>query len=156
MRPGSQTAVGVAWPGATVESVSNARRWAVVGLLFAASLINYLDRATISMALPLISRDLRLDPTTKGVLLSAFFWSYASMQIPIGWCADRFNLRWLYPGAFALWSVAQGLTGLAEGLAALVAFRILLGGGGSISLPAGTKIVSLLFAPKETGLPRVP
>ena len=153
MRPGSQTAVGVAWPGATVESVSNARRWAVVGLLFAASLINYLDRATISMALPLISRDLGLDPTTKGVLLSAFFWSYASMQIPIGWCADRFNLRWLYAGAFALWSVAQGLTGLAEGLAALIAFRILLGVGESIYLPGGTKIVSLLFAPKERGLP---
>ena len=153
MRPGSQTAVGVAWPGATVESVSNARRWAVVGLLFAASLINYLDRATISMALPLISRDLGLDPTTKGVLLSAFFWSYASMQIPIGWCADRFNVRWLYAGAFALWSVAQGLTGLAEGLAALIAFRILLGVGESIYLPGGTKIVSLLFAPKERGLP---
>src|SRR6266513_5716569 len=153
MRPGSQTAVGVAWPGATVESVSNARRWAVVGLLFAASLINYLDRATISMALPLISRDLGLDPTTKGVLLSAFFWSYASMQIPIGWCADRFNLRWLYAGAFALWSVAQGLTGLSRGLAALIAFRILLGVGESIYLPGGTKIVSLLFAPKERGLP---
>ena len=153
MRPGSQTAVGVAWPGATVASVSNARRWAVVGLLFAASLINYLDRATISMALPLISRDLGLDPTTKGVLLSAFFWSYASMQIPIGWCADRFNLRWLYAGAFALWSVAQGLTGLSRGLAALIAFRILLGVGESIYLPGGTKIVSLLFAPKERGLP---
>jgi MFS family permease len=105
------------------------------------------------MALPLISRDLGLDPTTKGVLLSAFFWSYASMQIPIGWCADRFNLRWLYAGAFALWSVAQGLTGLAEGLSALIAFRILLGVGESIYLPGGTKIVSLLFAPKERGLP---
>src|SRR5439155_407418 len=145
--------VGVAWPGATVESVSSARCWAVVRLLFAASFINYLDRATISMALPLISRDLGLDPTTKGVVLSALFWSYASMQIPIGWCADRFNVRWLYAGAFALWSVAQGLTGLAEGLAALVAFRILLGVGESIYLPGGTKIVSLLFAPKERGLP---
>src|SRR5437660_7780769 len=153
MRPGSQTAVGVAWPGATVESVSNARRWAVVGLLFAASLINYLDRATISMALPLISRDLGLDPTTKGVLLSAFFWSYASMQIPIGWCADRFNLRWLYAGAFALWSFAQGLTGLAGSLAALIGFRVLLGVGESIYLPGGTKIVSLLFARKERSLP---
>ena len=138
---------------ATVASVSNARRWGIVGLLFVASLINYLDRATISMALPLISRDLHLDPTTKGVLLSAFFWSYALMQVPIGWCADRFNLRWLYAGAFALWSVAQGLTGLVKGLTALIAFRILLGVGESVYLPGGTKIVSLLFAPKERGLP---
>src|SRR2546421_3520129 len=153
MDPASHSAARVERPAGTLPGVSNARRWTIVGLLFAASLINYLDRATISMALPLISRDLRLDPTTKGVLLSAFFWSYASMQIPIGWCADRFNLRWLYAGAFALWSVAQGLTGLAEGLAALIAFRILLGVGESIYLPGGTKIVSLLFAPKERGLP---
>ena len=100
-----------------LPNVSNKRRWAIVGLLFTASLINYLDRAAISFALPLISRDFHLTPESKGLLLSSFFWSYALMQIPIGWCADRFNLRWLYAGAFALWSLAQGLTGLAGSLA---------------------------------------
>jgi MFS family permease len=129
------------------------RRWSIVGLLFLASLINYLDRAAISFALPLISKDFHLTPQTKGLLLSSFFWSYALMQIPIGWSADRFNLRWLYAGAFVLWSFAQGLTGLAESLTALLAFRILLGVGESIYLPGGTKIVSLLFSPKERGLP---
>src|SRR5207248_5702389 len=111
--------------------ISNRRRWTVVGLLFSASLINYLDRATISFALPLISLDLHLLPATKGLLLSSFFWSYALVQIPIGWCADRFNLLWLYAGAFALWSVAQGLTGLATSLGILIGFRILLGLGES-------------------------
>lgn len=140
-------------PGPSAANITNARRWTIVGLLFTASLINYLDRATISMALPLISKDLSLAPTTKGLLLSAFFWSYALMQIPIGWCADRFNLRWLYAGAFALWSLAQGLTGLAGSLTALIAFRIILGVGESIYLPGGTKIVSLLFARQDRGLP---
>ena len=139
--------------GSDAPDVSNKRRWVIVGLLFAASLINYLDRATISFALPLISTDLHLAPATKGLLLSSFFWSYALMQIPIGWCADRFNLRWVYAGAFALWSLAQGLTGLAGSLAVLVGFRILLGVGESIYLPGGTKIVSLLFARKDRGLP---
>ena len=97
--------------------VTNARRWAVVGLLFTASLINYFDRATISFALPLISKELHLGPEAKGVLLSAFFWSYALMQIPMGMLADRVNLRWLYAGAFTLWSIAQGLIGFATGLA---------------------------------------
>ena len=132
---------------------SDKRRWSIVSLLFAASLINYLDRATISFALPLISRDFHLTSQSKGLLLSAFFWSYALMQIPIGWSADRFNLRWLYAGAFALWSFAQGLTGLAGSLTALLVFRILLGIGESVYLPGGTKIVSLLFSPKERGLP---
>src|SRR5215813_13242568 len=136
-----------------LSDVSNKRRWSIIILLFAASLINYLDRATISFALPLISRDFHLTPQSKGLLLSSFFWSYALMQIPIGWCADRFNLRWLYAGAFTIWSFAQGLTGLASSLTALLAFRILLGVGESIYLPGGTKIVSLLFSPQERGLP---
>src|SRR5882762_5557552 len=136
-----------------LANVSQGRRWAIVFLLFTASLINYLDRAAISFALPLISRDFHLTPTTKGLLLSSFFWSYALMQMPIGWCADRLNLRWLYAGAFALWSLAQGLTGLAESLAVLVGFRILLGIGESIYLPGGSKIVSLLFSNKDRGLP---
>src|SRR5947208_15061304 len=136
-----------------LPKISNKRRRTVVGLLFTASLINYLDRAAISFALPLISRDFHLVPTTKGLLLSSFFWSYALMQMPIGWCADRLNLRWLYAGAFALWSLAQGLTGLAETLEVLVGFRILLGIGESIYLPGGSKIVSLLFSNNDRGLP---
>ncbi len=133
--------------------VSHSRRWTIIGLLFTASLINYLDRAAISFALPLISKDFHLTPESKGLLLSSFFWSYALMQVPIGWCADRFNLRWLYAGAFALWSLAQGLTGLAGSLSVLIGFRIFLGVGESIYLPGGTKIVSLLFSGKDRGLP---
>src|ERR1700720_3570516 len=144
------------WMGFTTMDLadnSHRLRWSIVSLLFAASLINYLDRATISFALPFISRDFHLTAQGKGLLLSSFFWSYALMQIPIGWCADRFNLRWLYAAAFTIWSFAQGLTGLASSLSALMAFRILLGIGESIYLPGGTKIVSLLFAPKQRGLP---
>src|SRR5208282_5127519 len=144
-------------PGGTsvsgLLSVSNTRRWMLVGLLFVASFINYLDRATISVALPLISLDLHLGPEIKGLVLSAFFWSYAAMQIPVGWCADRWNLRWLYAGLFALWSLACGLTGVAGSLAVLILFRILLGIGESIYLPGGTKIVSLLFPSADRGLP---
>ena len=136
-----------------VLGVTNARRWGIVGLLFTASLINYFDRATISFALPLISKELHLGPEAKGVLLSAFFWSYAVMQIPMGVLADRVNLRWLYAAAFILWSVSQGLMGLATGLGTLIAFRVLLGVGEAIYLPGGSKIVSLLFRPAERGLP---
>jgi MFS family permease len=136
-----------------LPDISNNRRWTIIGLLFTASLINYLDRAALSFSLPLISEDFHLTAQSKGLLLSTFFWSYALMQIPIGWSADRFNLRWLYAGAFILWSFAQGLTGLAGSFTALLAFRILLGVGESIYLPGGTKIVSVLFPPQERGLP---
>jgi ACS family D-galactonate transporter-like MFS transporter len=128
-------------------------RWAVVALLFAASMINYLDRASLSLALPTISAELGLDPTRKGLLLSAFFWSYALLQVPIGLCLDRFPIRWLYAGMFALWSLACGLTGFAGSLGVFVALRVVLGIGESIYFPGGVKTVSLLFAPKDRGLP---
>ena len=154
MRPAiAQADTRLSGSGARLPAVSNQRRWTIVGLLFTASLINYVDRSGISFALPLISLDLHLLPATKGLLLSSFFWSYALVQIPIGWCADRLNLLWLYAGAFALWSVAQGLTGLATSLGMLIGFRILLGIGEAIYLPGGTKIVSLLFDRHERGLP---
>jgi MFS family permease len=137
----------------TIEAPGTSKRWAIVALLFTASLINYFDRATISFALPLISTELHLGPEAKGVLLSAFFWSYTLMQIPMGVLADRVNLRTLYAAAFGLWSFSQGLMGLASGLGMLIAFRMLLGVGEAIYLPGGSRIVSLLFRPEERGLP---
>jgi ACS family D-galactonate transporter-like MFS transporter len=131
----------------------NRKRWGIISLLFTASLINYLDRASISLALPAISLELHLDPTTKGLLLSSFFWSYAFMQIPMGLLVDRFPIRWFYAGMFAIWSLACGLTGFAGSLAILVSLRILLGIGESIYFPAGTKTVCLLFPPSDRGLP---
>jgi len=136
----------------TAAPVSPARAWTIAGLLFAAGFINYLDRAIVSVALPVIGVDLHLGPAAKGVLLSAFFWSYAAMQLPVGWAADRFNLRWVYSGAFALWSLACGLTGLATSLGALLFMRAILGIGESIYLPGGMKIVSVLFAARDRGL----
>jgi MFS family permease len=137
----------------TGTAISNSRRWGIVALLFTASMINYLDRATIAVALPLISVSLNLSPTTKGLLLSSFFCSYALMQVPVGWSVDRYNLRWIYSGLFALWSLACGFTGFAGSLGVLILFRVLLGVGESIYLPGGTKIVSVLFEPQERGLP---
>ncbi len=132
--------------------VSHTRAWTIAGLLFLAGFLNYLDRAILSVALPVIAVDLHLGPTAKGVLLSAFFWSYALMQLPMGWAADRYNLRWLYSGAFALWSLACGFTGLAASLGVLLVMRVILGIGEAVYLPGGMKIVSLLFSTRDRGL----
>ncbi len=127
------------------------RRWWIAALLFFAGLINYFDRTIVSVAMPAIAADLHLGPARVGVLLSAFFWSYALMQIPIGWLSDRYNLRWLYAGCFALWSLTCGLTGFASSLGLLLVLRVLLGVGESVYLPGGMKIVSILFPPKDRG-----
>src|SRR3954466_4560369 len=103
--------------------------------------------------MPLIAKDFKLDPPQQGLVVSAFFWTYTYLQIPIGLCADRFNLRWLYAGAFVIWSLAQGLTGFATSLGMLIGCRMLLGIGESIYLVGGTKVVSLLFPLSQRGLP---
>ncbi|HEV2136917.1 MAG TPA: MFS transporter [Terracidiphilus sp.] len=148
MNPSDSITASRGSPGA---AISHARRWSILALLFSAAVINYIDRGTISVALPLVAHDLKFGAEHKGVLLSAFFWSYSLLQVPVGWATDRFNLRWFFSIMFLLWSLAEGLTGLATGLGMLIVFRILLGIGESIYMPAGIKIVSLLFMPAERG-----
>jgi sugar phosphate permease len=69
------------------------RRWIVLALVFLGIVINYIDRGNLSIAAPSIMRDFRIAPATMGVLLSAFFWTYAAFQIPAGILIDRFGIR---------------------------------------------------------------
>ncbi len=122
-------------------------------MMFMAAAINFVDRGSLSVALPLIAAEMSFSPEAQGALLSAFFWTYAVMQIPMGWAVDRFDPKWVYAGAYALWSVACGITGLSGGLVAFVLIRMLLGVGESAYFATSTKMVSQLFPPAERGLP---
>lgn len=133
--------------------LTNASRWGTVWLMFFAAAINFVDRGSLSVALPLIAAEMNFSPEAQGALLSAFFWSYAVMQIPMGWAVDRFDPKWVYAAAFALWSVACGVTGLAGGFASLVLIRMILGIGESAYFASSTKMVSQLYPPAERGLP---
>src|SRR5437867_12207536 len=77
--------------------VTNARRWTIVWLLFAASLINYFDRQTLAYALPLLTKDFHLDKALHGPVVSAFSWTYPSLQTPSRLCAARSTLSCLSP-----------------------------------------------------------
>lgn len=129
------------------------QRWVPTVLLSLASLINYLDRGSLSVALPFVGRDLHLDPLQQGWALAAFSITYTLAQLPAGWLVDRWPLKWLYAGAFALWCMASAATGLAGSLAMLIFFRLLLGIGEAINLPAGLKFVSEQFLPNERAIP---
>jgi MFS family permease len=128
-------------------------RWTLVALIATASFINYLDRGSLAVALPVISKDLHLDPLQQGAALSAFFWTYTAMQIPMGRIVDRFDIKIVYTVCFALWSLAAAATGLVTGLWTLIACRVLLGIGEAVYLPGGLKVVSLHFKSSETAWP---
>ena len=128
-------------------------RWTLVALISTASFINYLDRGSLAVALPVISKDLGLDPIAQGFALSAFFWTYTAMQIPMGRIVDRYDIKKVYAVSFAIWSLAAAATGMATGLWTLIACRILLGIGEAVYLPGGIKVVSLHFKSHETAWP---
>lgn len=110
-------------------------------LLGAALLINYLDRANLSVAAPLLKVQFNLSPSQLGVLLAAFFATYTAMQFVVGWLIDRFDVNRILAGGFLLWSVATASTGLVQGFALLLGMRLLLGIGESVAVPASCKIL---------------
>jgi MFS family permease len=114
--------------------------------------INYIDRTGLSTAAPLLADELSIPPAKMGMLLSAFFWSYASLQLVSGWLVDRYGVRWVMATGFFLWSAATAVTGLAHGFAILVSLRLLLGAGESVAYPCYSKIIAGRFEEHQRGL----
>lgn len=130
------------------------KRWAVVGLLSLGAVVAYVDRTNISAALaykPFIEH-FDLSDIDRGLLSSAFFWSYMLLQIPAGWAVDRYGTKIPYAISFAVWCVASAVTGLTRSLGELTAVRVLTGAGEAIVTPASFRWLRQNFSEKEAGL----
>jgi MFS transporter, ACS family, hexuronate transporter len=123
-------------------------RWQLVGLLFIAGVVNYLDRAALSVAAPLLTKDLGLDPAQLGVVFSSFFFGYALFCFVGGYAADRYGPRLVMIVAMTSWSVFCGLTAAAFSLGSLVILRVIFGMGEG---PFSTTIAKFIrnWFPKE-------
>jgi MFS family permease len=116
--------------------------YALVVMLGAALMINYVDRGTISTAAPLIKTEFGLDGQQIGLLLSAFFTTYVISQPFVGVLVDRVGAARVLAAGFTLWSVGTFLTGLSSGITALVALRLVMGAGESVCYPSGFALIS--------------
>jgi MFS family permease len=125
----------------------------VVILLFAGVVINYIDRGNLSVVAVPLMRDLGIAPAGMGMLLSAFFWTYALCQIPAGYLTDRFGMKRMYAAGFLTWSLASAATGFPSGFGEVLALRMLLGVGEAVAIPAGMSYVRQRFRPEEQGFP---
>ncbi|MFE4665543.1 MFS transporter [Streptomyces sp. NPDC056716] len=126
-------------------------RWKMFVLMLGVVALNYIDRSSVSVALPLITEDLGLSKEATGFILSAFFWTYALMQIPSGWLADRFGARRMASGACVGWGVVQALTAGATGPGSLLGYRLALGVVEAPVMPAGGKLNAEWLPAKERG-----
>jgi ACS family D-galactonate transporter-like MFS transporter len=126
--------------------------WTTSLLLFASAVICYIDRSNISVAAPLLKAELGLSVSDLGTVLSAFFWSYAVLQLFSGWLVDRFNVNWILAAGFFLWSAATTATGWVGGFAGLFLLRLLVGIGESVAYPSYAKIFAKYFNEGQRGL----
>ncbi len=136
-------------------------RWTILGLLFAISVVTYLDRVNISVTARQMMPALGLTNVQMGQVFSAFVLGYALFQVPGGWLGDRWGPRKVLAFAVVWWSVFTVLTALAGTLplttwvgvlGSLVSIRFLIGVGEAAALPNFNRAVANWLAPHERGL----
>jgi MFS family permease len=119
----------------------------LIVLLTVSIFLNYIDRTNLSLAGPIMQSEFHLSPSAVGSLFSAFFWTYALLQLfgVAGWLADRYPAGLVLAGGLLLWSAATILTGVLSGLPALFATRLLVGAGESVAYPCYSRILRRRF-----------
>jgi ACS family D-galactonate transporter-like MFS transporter len=141
-------------PSSSSPPYSTTRRWAIVALLAVASIVAYIDRVNLSVAL--IDVDFKaffgLTNTDRGLANSAFFWSYAALQIPAGWLVDRYGSKRPIAIGFAVWSILTAVTSLTTGFSMLFAIRALLGVAEAVIHPASMRWIRFNFPERQRGL----
>ena len=123
----------------------------LIAVLAVGVLLNYVDRANLATAAPLLQTELSLSAAQLGLLFSTFFWVYAPAQIVAGWLVHRYDLRWVMVAGLALWALATAGTGLAVGFLSILALRLLLGLGESVMFPTWQLVLARRTSERERG-----
>jgi MFS transporter, ACS family, hexuronate transporter len=131
---------------------SHAWKWWVCGLLLLATMLNYMDRLTLNLTAVRLLQEFRLDERDYGQLESAFAFAFALGAIVIGWMADRWSVRWIYPAAVFAWSLAGLATGLAGGFVGLLLCRFLLGLSEAGNWPCALRTTQHILPPAQRTL----
>jgi MFS transporter, ACS family, D-galactonate transporter len=126
-------------------------RWKIFFLLLFLVSVNYIDRASLSVAMPLISKEFDIDPAWQGLILSSFFWTYAFMQVPGGMLADRFKPRIVVALATVFWGAFQAIAAVASNWFVLLLTRLGLGASEAPIYPAGGKLNGIWMTQTERG-----
>ena len=125
----------------------------MVALLVLAGVVNYVDRSTLAVANHTIATEMHLSPGEMGALLSAFAWSYALCQLPIGAVTDRVGPHIMLTLGMTVWSIAQIISGAVHGFGQFLVARAGLGIGESPMFTAGARASVNWFPLKERGFP---
>jgi ACS family hexuronate transporter-like MFS transporter len=126
-------------------------RWYIAGLLFLSTVVNYLDRQTLSVLAPYLKKEFAWTNADFALVIIAFRAAYSIGQAVSGPLLDRVGTRRGLSFGVTLYSLAAMGTSLATGFRSFCAFRFLLGAGESANWPGATKAVSEWFPRRESG-----
>ena len=126
-------------------------RWRIAALLFGATVINYIDRQTLSVLAAEITGELGISDIEYSQVVQAFLICYAGMYMVWGRIIDRWGTRVALAVSMVWWSLANAGHALSRGALGLGAFRALLGLGESGNFLAAEKAISEWFPPQERG-----
>lgn len=127
-------------------------RWLIIGLVFFITVINYIDRMTVSVLAPVITKDLGLTNTEFGAITTWFLVAYTISQAVSGKIYDRFGNKTGFSFSVVLWSIAASLHAFATGLTSLSMFRFMLGFGEAGNFPGAAKVSAEWFPQRERAL----
>lgn len=132
----------------------NVGHWSILALLAIGVLISFIDRTSISSTLADADfiRHFALTDIDRGWINAAFFWSYGVFQVPMGWVADRYGVKWPYAICFVLWCVATTLMGAVSALESIVVLRLVIGMAEAIVIPASYRWIRNNFDESRNGL----
>jgi ACS family hexuronate transporter-like MFS transporter len=128
------------------------RKWTMLGFAFLATVINYLDRQTLSVMAPVLLEKFHISATGYSHIIFAFMLAYTLMNGISGRILDRFGTKVGYALTIAFWSGAEVLHAFSAGALSLGIFRFLLGIGEAGNYPAGVKLIGEWFPPEERSL----
>lgn len=138
------------------QEKSSKIRFVILFFLFLATVFNYVDRATLSVAAPFMSKELGFDAATMGWAFSAFGWAYVAFQLPGGWLLDKYGARVVYGYGLIGWSVLTFLQGYVqlfnEAFLILFGLRFLMGMVEAPAFPANSRLSVQWFPSKERGM----
>ena len=128
------------------------RRWRIAWLLGIGVLVNYFDRVNLSVSHDSLIAAFAVSNITFGYLSSAYNWTYAAFQLPIGVLLDKLGVKRVGRVGIFLWSIASFCTAVTPNLGGLFGARFLLGVGEAPTFPANAKAIGLWFPPQERSL----
>lgn len=124
-------------------------RWWIIGLIALATVINYIDRSTLSLMWPSISKDLGMDKGDYALILNVFMIAYAIGQLVSGKLFDKVGTRIGYVIAILVWGVSSFMHSFARGIMSFGFFRVTLGLGEAGNWPGAVKSNAEWFPIKE-------